>query len=63
MDKWLKRTTLLGLTISYHPGICVPMLTVIGIEGALGKTNLTSSNFCLRRQFWAKDTHPKSDLN
>lgn len=30
--------------------------TVIGIMGALGKTNLTSSNLLRRRQFWARPT-------
>ena len=32
--------------------------TVIGMAGAFGKINLTSSNFALRRQFSAKVTHP-----
>lgn len=30
----------------------------MGMDGAFGKMNLTSSNFCLRRQFSASDTHP-----
>lgn len=32
--------------------------TVIGIDGALGKMNLTSSNLDRRRQFSARDTQP-----
>jgi hypothetical protein len=32
--------------------------TVMGIVGALGNMNLTSSNFCLRRQFSANVTQP-----
>jgi hypothetical protein len=32
--------------------------TVIGMAGAFGKINLTSSNFALRRQFSANVTHP-----
>jgi hypothetical protein len=32
--------------------------TVIGIVGAFGNMNLTSSNFDLRRQFSARETHP-----
>jgi hypothetical protein len=59
----LQRTVSRGLTISYHPGICIPLLTVMGIDGAFGKTNFTSSNFCLRRQFCASDTHPNSQGN
>lgn len=31
---------------------------VIGIAGALGKINFTSSNFCRRRQFSARPTQP-----
>jgi hypothetical protein len=34
------------------------LTTVIGIIGALGNMNLTSSNFCLRLQFSASDTQP-----
>lgn len=30
----------------------------MGIAGAFGNINLTSSNFCLRRQFSARETHP-----
>lgn len=32
--------------------------TVMGIGGAFGNMNLTSSNFCLRLQFSASPTHP-----
>lgn len=32
--------------------------TEMGIGGALGKMNLTSSNFCLLLQFSANDIHP-----
>ena len=32
--------------------------TVMGIAGALGKINFTSSNFCRRRQFSANPTQP-----
>jgi hypothetical protein len=31
---------------------------VIGMVGAFGNMNLTSSNFCLRLQFSAKETQP-----
>jgi hypothetical protein len=30
----------------------------MGIVGALGKMNFTSSNFCRRRQFSARETQP-----
>jgi len=30
----------------------------LGIEEINGHMNLTSSNFCRRRQFSARDTHP-----
>ncbi len=32
--------------------------TVIGIAGAFGNINFTSSNFCRSLQFSASDTHP-----
>ena len=32
--------------------------TEMGIGGAFGKINLTSSNFCRRRQFSASETQP-----
>jgi hypothetical protein len=69
-----ERTAVRGLTISYQPGICMPkfcetlvggrkfdggeLTTVIGIEGAFGNMNLTSSNLDLRLQFSANVTQP-----
>lgn len=37
--------------MSYHPDILYEPLAVMGMLGAWGRTNLTSSSFCRRRQF------------
>lgn len=43
-----------GLTMSYQPGMRMPMFTVMGIMGALGKMNATSSNLPRRRHVSAR---------
>lgn len=42
-------------------GIFIPIFTVIGIEGALGKTKATSSNLFLLRQFSARNVLCRSE--
>lgn len=42
------------LTMSYQPGMRMPMLTVMGIMGALGNTKATSSNLPRRRHVSAR---------
>ena len=49
------RTSSRLLTMSYHPGMTVLKLFVIGMGGALGKMNLISSNLPRRRQFSASE--------
>ena len=44
--------------MSYQPGMDMPMFTVMGIEGAEGKTKATSSNLPRRRQFSARNVQP-----
>jgi hypothetical protein len=44
--------------MSYQPGILIFQLAVMGIDGAWGSMNLTSSSFCRRRQFSTADAQP-----
>lgn len=43
--------------MSYQPGMRMPMLTVMGMLGALGKMNLVSGNL-----FWERHCSARKDL-
>ena len=59
---WHPHAAVLCYFVSFYVPLCKEGVrrrtTVIGMLGALGKINFTSSNFCRRRQFSASPTQP-----